>query len=146
MTQTANADGPASIVIQRRVELTDTDASKVWHNSAALRFMEAAQLALLARLGFVEDVFERHPPVRIEADFLRPLWFGELVDVELTVEAVGRTSVRYAWEFRRGDTVCAQGRTVAVLLDRIGGEPLEWSQEQRDALLSGGPQAPERLS
>lgn len=136
---------PASIVIQRRVEWSGTDASGAYHNSAAFNFIEAAETALLERLGLVEDVYGRHPRVRIEADFLAPLWFRDLVDIEIRVAAVGHTSVTYDAEICRGDVVCVRGRLVAVLLDRIGGTPEPWPEDHRRRLLESGPQPPERL-
>src|SRR5256885_17221943 len=86
------APTPASIVVQRRIEWPDTDASGMYHNTAALRFIEVAETALLDRLGFVHQVYGRHPRVRIEADFLRPLRFRDLVGIELRVAEGGRTS------------------------------------------------------
>jgi YbgC/YbaW family acyl-CoA thioester hydrolase len=139
-------DAPASIRIQRRIEWSDTDASGAYHNTAAFRFMEAAETALVERLGFLEDVYGRHPRVRIEADFLLPLWFRDLVDVEITVEKVGRTSVTYAVEIRRGTEVCVRARMVAVLLDRIGGTAQAWPEEYRTRLRGAGPQPPELLT
>src|SRR6266567_4194070 len=107
-----NPDSRASLRIQRRIEWSDTDASGAYHNSAALRLMEAAETALLDRLGFVEEVYGRHPRVHIEADFLRPLRFRDLVDIELRVAAVGRTSVTYDFEMGANGEVAVKGRAV----------------------------------
>ncbi len=142
--------------IQRRIEWSDTDASGAYHNTAAFRLMEAAETALVDRLGFLGDVYGRHPRVHIEADFVNPLYFRDLIDVSIRVESVGRTSVTYAVEIRRagdeeGDPrgangdVCVRGRMVAVLMDRIGGSPLPWPDDQRRLLESAGPQDAELL-
>src|SRR5436309_592020 len=40
---------PASIVVQRRIEWPDTDASGRYHNTAAFRFIEVAETTLLDR-------------------------------------------------------------------------------------------------
>ncbi len=136
---------PASIVVQRRIEWSDTDASGAYHNTAIPRFMEAAETALLDRLGFLDDVYGRLPRVHVEVDFLRPLWHRDLVDVALTVAAVGRTSITYEVEIRREGEACARGRAVAVLLDRAGGTPVPWPEPYRLLLASAGPQLPERL-
>src|SRR5437879_5728626 len=137
---------PASIVVQRRIEWPDTDASGMYHNTAAFRFIEVAETALLDRLGFVHEIYGRHPRVHIEADFLRPLRFRDLVDIDLAVEKVGRTSVTYRFEMRSGNEIAVRGRAVAVLLSRAGGEPVPWSEEQRKRLLTAGPQRGERLA
>jgi len=108
--------------------------------------MEAAETALMDRLGFLDDVYGRLPRAHLEVDFLRPLWHRDLVDVALRVAAVGRTSITYEVEVRRGDELCARGRSVAVLLDRAGGTPVPWPDEYRRLLDSSGPQRPERLT
>jgi 2-aminobenzoate-CoA ligase len=136
---------PASIHIQRRLEWSDTDASGAYHNTAALRLMEAAETALVERLGFLEEVYGRHPRAHIEADFLRPLYFRDLVDVTIRVATVGRTSVTYAVEITKDGELCARGRMVAVLLDRIGGKPQPWPEAQRRLLESAGTQPAELL-
>jgi YbgC/YbaW family acyl-CoA thioester hydrolase len=136
---------PASIVVQRRIEWSDTDASGAYHNTAIARFMEAAETALLDRLGFLEDVYGRLPRVHLEIDFMRPLWHRDLVDIELAVAAVGRTSITYDVEVRRDGETCARGRSVAVLLDRAGGTPVPWPEPYRRLLETAGPQQPERL-
>ena len=139
------AAGFASIRIQRRIEWRDTDASGAYHNSAVFAFMEAAETALLERLGMVEAIYGRHPRVHIEADFLKPLWFRDLVAVTIAVAEVGRTSVAYDVEMARAGETCVRGRFVAVLLDGIGGAPVPWSDEHRRLLLGSGPQAPELM-
>src|SRR2546423_7291123 len=106
--------------------------------------MESAEVALVDRLGIREDVYGRHPRARIEADFLAPLWFRDLVDVEIRVAKVGRTSVTYDAEIRRDGVACVRGRMVAVLLDRIGGTPQPPPGEYRALLEGAGPPAPER--
>jgi acyl-CoA thioester hydrolase len=137
--------GPASIRIQRRIEWSDTDSSGAWHNSAAFNLMEAAEGALLDALGFREDVYGRSPRVHIEADFLAPMWFRDLADCEVRVAKVGRTSITYDVEIRRGDTVCSRGKLVAVLLDRIGGTAQPWPDEYRRLLETAGAQPDELL-
>src|SRR5438094_3375455 len=89
---------PASIVVQRRIEWPDTDASGNYHNTAAFRFIEVAETALLERLGFLDDVYGRLPRAHVEADFVAPLVFRDVVDISLRVAMVGRTSLTYAFE------------------------------------------------
>jgi len=143
---TGGGGSPASIVVQRRIEWPDTDASGMYHNTAAFRFVEVAETALLDRLGFIHEIYGRHPRVHLEADFLRPLRFRDLVDIDLAVEKVGRTSVTYTFEMRSGNEVAVRGRAVAVLLSGAGGKPVPWPEEQRQRLLTAGPQRGERLA
>ena len=136
---------PASVVVQRRIEWSDTDASGNYHNTTVIRLLETAESLLLARLGFLHDVWERLPRVRLEIDFRRPLRFHQLVEVEVRVMALGRTSITYHLEIRRDGELCVQARAVAVLITKVGGEPVPWPEAYRSLLLDSGPQPPERL-
>src|SRR5262245_51829752 len=138
-------DAPAAIVVQRRIEWPDTDASGTYHNTAAFRLFEVAETALLERLGVLADVYGRLPRAHLEADFLAPLVFRDLVDVHLQVAAVGRTSITYAFEMTKGGEFAVRGRAVAVLLSEARGTPVPWPDDLRRLLLTSGPQAPERL-
>jgi YbgC/YbaW family acyl-CoA thioester hydrolase len=138
-------EGPARIVMQRRIEWWDTDASGNYHNTAAFRLLESAETLLLARLGFLHEVYGRLPRAHVEADFRRPLGFHDLVDVDLRVHSLGRSSITYRVEIRRGDDVCVEITAVAVLLDEARGKPVEWPAAYRDRLLLAGTVAPELL-
>ncbi len=136
--------GPASIIVQRRIEWPDTDASGRWHNTAGFRFIEVAETALLERIGILDDVYGRLPRARIEADFKRLLVFRDVLDLFLGVSRVGRTSVNYTFELRKGGDVCMTADVTAVLLDESG-SPTEWPREYRELLMRSGPQSPELL-
>jgi acyl-CoA thioester hydrolase len=143
--RTADEATPASIRIQRRIEWPDTDASGNYHNTAAFRFIEMAETALLERLGFLHVIYDRLPRAHVEADFELPLRFRDLVDIELTVANVGRTSMTYRFEMRSGDAVAVRGTASVVLLDEPRGRPVPWPEEYRVRLATAGPQAPELL-
>lgn len=139
-----NREGPASIAVQRRIEWSDTDASGNYHNTAAFRMFEWAETAMLDALGILDEVYGSLPRVHISADFKASLEHRDLVDVELRVLELGRTSISYGIEIRRGETICVEARVVAVLVgpDR---HPREWDDAHRKLLLTAGPQAGERL-
>jgi YbgC/YbaW family acyl-CoA thioester hydrolase len=137
---------PARIVMQRRIEWWDTDASGNYHNTAAFRLLESAETLLLSRLGFLDDVYGRLPRAHVEANFLRPLVFRDLLDVDLRVERVGRTSIAYRMDIRRGGEVCVEASAVAVLLDRARGVPTEWPAAYRALLMTSGDLPHELLS
>ena len=141
----STSEAPASIVVQRRIEWPDTDASGRWHNTAAFRFVEVAETALLERLGLLDDVYGRLPRVRIEADFEKLLAFRDLVECSIEVVSVGTSSLTYDFEIRKDGETCVKAKVVAVLLEEDG-RPTQWSKPHRDILLSAGPQAPELLT
>jgi acyl-CoA thioesterase FadM len=136
---------PAGIVVQRRVEWPDTDAAGHYHHSTVIRWVEAAEAVLHDRLGLL-DLFGAVPRVRYEVDYLARLWFRDLVDVSLRVQDVGRSSLRYAFEVRRGDEVAARGAMVVVSSDPDVGGTTPWPDDVRATLLGAGEQRPELIA
>lgn len=80
-----------SVVVERRVEWTDTDAAGHYHHSTVVRWVEAAEAVLLHRLG-LSHLFGSTPRVHFEADYRARLWFGDAVRTELKVTKVGSAS------------------------------------------------------
>jgi acyl-CoA thioester hydrolase len=131
-------------MVRRRIEWSDTDASGRWHNTAGFRLIEVAETALLERLGILDDVYGRLPRVHVDAHFSSRLEFHDVVDAVIEVTAVGKSSVSYRFELRRGLEVAMRATVVAVLLDPDG-RPAPWPQRYRDLLLRSGSQASEQL-
>ena len=136
--------GPASIIVQRRIEWPDTDASGQWHNTAGFRFIEVAETALLERLGMLGDVYGRLPRVHIDAHFKKRLGFRDLLDCFIGVARVGGSSLDYIFELRKDGEACMTAEVTAVLLDE-NGAPADWPPEYRNLLMKAGPQSPELL-
>lgn len=102
-----------------RVEWIDTDASGIYHNSTVVRFVEAAEAALMRERGLA-GYFPSAPRVRYEADFLAPLRFGQEATTTVRLSHVGTASM--SWEFEvwgeefedRPRLLSARGRYVTV--------------------------------
>jgi acyl-CoA thioester hydrolase len=129
---------PASIVVKRRIQWVDTDASGWYHNTAALRLIEEAEHVLMDRLGILREVIARVPRVHISIDFRQVLRFWDEVEVAIRVEDVGETSITYRFEMRHGGAVSADGKAIAVLVTAEG-KPTPWLEEHRRLLLTSGP-------
>jgi acyl-CoA thioester hydrolase len=94
MTAPIPLTGHASI--SRRVEWVDTDASGHQHNSAIIRWVEAAEAELLRTLE-LPDYFPSAPRVHQEITYKSKLWFGQLITARIEVRKLGRTSLSYAF-------------------------------------------------
>jgi acyl-CoA thioesterase FadM len=110
----------------------DTDAGGRIHFTAAFRWAEAAETALVRSLGLLDD-WADYPRRRVEAEYLAVLRFEDEFELELVPERVGTTSVTYAWEVRRDGDVCIRGRHTVVHVDSEG-RPAPLSTETRRAL------------
>lgn len=135
---------PACVVVQRRVEWPDTDAAGHYHHSTVVRWAEAAEAVLHERLGLL-DLYSSMPRVHYEVNYLARLWFRDLVDIEIRVAEVGRSSVRYDFVVRRSGQTAAVGAMVAVNADPGTGGSQQWPDRVRRALLESGSQTPELL-
>lgn len=135
----------ASVLVQRRVEWSDTDASGIHHNTFIVRLAEAAEHALWRRVGLT-DRENFVPRVRMEIDFLKPLRAGDLVEGEIAIAEMGRTSITFAFEARDRGEVVARAKIVGALVSGQTWRPMEWPPAVKELLLSAGPQRPELLS
>lgn len=119
-------------VEQSRVAWVDTDAGGRIHFTAAFRWAEAAETALLRSLGLLDD-WADYPRRAVEAEYLSVLRFEDEFELELAAERVGTSSVTYAWEIRHDGEVCIRGRHTVVHVD-ADGRPAPLSAEARRAL------------
>src|SRR4051812_34692139 len=104
----------------RLVEFGDTDMAGIVHFANFFRYMEAAEHAYLRACGL--SVFTdwggetiTFPRVSASCDFVKPVRFQDVVDIEVRVDHIGRTSVRYAFSFFKGSDVIARGQITVVL-------------------------------
>jgi len=144
LTDVSDDGIPASIRIQRRIEWSDTDASGHWHNTAAFRMIEWAETALFERLGLLGDVYGHLPRVHISIDFKELLDHRDLVNVNLSVAEVGRTSITYDFWIELDGKECVKAKVITALRTP-GGDSRPWTDEQRRLLATAGPQSPELL-
>jgi acyl-CoA thioester hydrolase len=107
-----------------RVAWVDTDAGGRIHFTAVFRWAEAAETALMRRLGLLAE-WGDYPRRHTEAEYLQVLRFEDVFETRLRVDAVGRTSITYGWEIVRDGEVCIRGNHTVVRVDGTGRpEPL----------------------
>ncbi|WP_329064121.1 acyl-CoA thioesterase [Amycolatopsis sp. NBC_01480] len=125
-------DSPLGAVVERRVEWSDTDASGHHHNTAIIRWTEAAEAELLRRHN-LERLWGRSPRVRHEINYLGRLWFGQSITIRLRVAALGRTSLTYEFELAGPTGVAATG--LVVVAHAAPGDPSStpWPEDVRAA-------------
>ncbi len=108
-----------------RVAWVDTDAGGRIHFTAAFRWAEAAEVALIRRLGLLDAGWGDYPRRKVEAEYLKVLRFEDELEIRLRVENVGRTSVTYAWTITKDGEPHVKGRHTVVHVDEEGRpEPL----------------------
>ncbi|HHN74384.1 MAG TPA: acyl-CoA thioesterase [Acidobacteria bacterium] len=106
-----------------RVRLQDVDAAGVVFFARYLEFFHDALMAYLDEQGFdlprlLEEGEVLAPVKHAEADYLRPLRFGQRCAVEVLAAKVETTQVTVAYRLRLEDgTIAAVGQSVHVAVD-----------------------------
>ncbi|WP_286140418.1 hotdog domain-containing protein [Arthrobacter sp. Rue61a] len=75
----------------------DTDASGHQHNSAVIRWVEAAE-AELSRSVNLPGYFPGAPRVHQSVTYTAKLWFGQRITASIGIQHMGRSSLTYAFE------------------------------------------------
>jgi acyl-CoA thioester hydrolase len=124
-----------------RVSWVDTDASGRIHYTAAMRYFEVAEHALMRRLsdgaiaaGMQDFGF---PRVHVEANYKGTLRYPDEFTCSARVAHVGNRSASYAYEIRNlAGEVCIVGKIVAVAVDAAG-QPIPLPTRLRAVLEKG---------
>lgn len=132
--------GPASIRIFRRIAWVDTDAAGIYHWNTIFRLAEVAETSLYTALGMAEAMFGVTPRVAVEMRFLHQLKFNDRVAVDLAVDGLGRSSIRYGIRVSCGETVAAEGTLAICVVDPATRRAVEMPADLRRTLAEAGPQ------
>jgi acyl-CoA thioester hydrolase len=125
--------GDGSRHVERlRVAWVDTDAGGRIHFTAAFRYAERAETALLRELGLVDRLVD-YPRRRVEADFRAVLRFEDEVAVAIRPGRIGTTSITWDWQISRDAEVCVDGRHTVVHVGSDG-RPAPLPDEVRELL------------
>ena len=102
-----------------RVRFVDTDASGRIHFTAMFRYFEAAEIEFLRTLGITYDAGSYNfPRVHVECDFLKVIGNDDLIEIEVALTKLGRSSVRLEFRTFKGTELAAQGIVIAACADR----------------------------
>lgn len=127
---------------RRTVRFADVDPAGFVYYPRLLDYLHVAMEEFFAaELGiayadFVQGERRGFTTVRLETEFRRPLRHGDEVEIEATIESVGRTSVGWRFRvFRGGESEpSVESRHVTVNLDLDGQEKRELPADLRGRL------------
>lgn len=110
---------PSEFRIRRRVHFQDTDAAGLIHFANYFRYMEEAETEFLFHLGELAGVapgddFFVAPRVATSAEFLKPVRFGDVLDIAIRCVGKGRSSIDYAYSFQLDGVEVARAKLRAV--------------------------------
>src|SRR5262245_5596526 len=108
-----------AFVTSRRVEFSDTDAAGMMHFAAFFRMMEQAEHELLRSVGLSVMMHDAKgtaswPRVSAKCDFSVAARFEDVLEIEVWIARLGKSSVTYGHRFMRGGQELAAGEMTAV--------------------------------
>lgn len=113
-----------------RIEWGDCDPAGIVFNPRYFAFFDAATAALFEAIGTpkwrlfeVYPTFAGIPLVDSAARFLAPCRFGDDVEIETSITALGRSSFKVAHVARRGSVVAVEASETRVWTERDASAP-----------------------
>ncbi len=110
----------------RLVQFHETDLAGIVHFSNFYRYMEEAEHDYFRALGLSimeqqpDGVMIGWPRVRGSCAFESPAFYGDLLEIDITVTRVGAKSLSMQFDFRRGEQRLAKGdlKTVCCICEQ----------------------------
>jgi YbgC/YbaW family acyl-CoA thioester hydrolase len=106
---------PTTFHTTRRVEFADTDMAGIIHFTRFFNYMEEAEHAFLRSRGL--SVVMTHegrrigwPRVAASCDFVRPVRFEDVVEIQVKLARVGVKSLSYEFTFEHQGDLVARGK------------------------------------
>ena len=110
---------PDPFRFQTRIRFIDTDASGRIHYTCMFRYFESAEIEFMRSKGIKYEVGEySFPRVHVECDFVHPLTHDDLIEIEVCLTRLGRSSAELEFRAMKAADLAARGRIVIVCMDR----------------------------
>ena len=111
-------------IYQHKIKLHETDAAGILFFANQFKFIHDAYETVLEKIGFsFSELLNNQsfflPIVHAESDYKRPLFVGDLVEIQIIVENVGNTSFTFAYKLLnpKGELV-GTAKSVHVTIDK----------------------------
>jgi len=120
-----------------RIRFIDTDLSGRIHYTAMFRYFESAEIEFMRSIGVLNrnDHFWM-PRVHVECDFLTAITHDDLIDIEVCLTKLGRSSIRLEFRTFKGAEVAAQGVVVVACMDKTTQRAVALPPELREKLVA----------
>ena len=127
-------------VYQHKIKLHETDAAGLLFFSRQFQIIHDAYESLLETLGFGfaelirgKDFFL--PIVHAEADYKKPLFVGDLIEINVFVETIGATSFTFSYKLlNTKQEIIGTARTVHVTMDKKTSKKIDIPSDMREKI------------
>ena len=128
-------DMPEPFRFETRIRFIDTDTSGRIHYTAMFRYFESAEIEFMRSCGIRYIMREFGlPRVHVECDFLIPILYDDLIDIEVCLTKLGRSSIRLQMRALKERELAARGIIVIACMDQRTQRSMELPPELRERL------------
>lgn len=130
------------VIFRHRLDVRFRDCDPMGHvnNAVYLTYLEQARFAHWRAVWGVD--FEGLPAdapgvilARVEIDYRRQAKYGDVLEVRISLERIGRTSFSYGYQVvDQHDAVVAEAKSVQVMYDYTAGRPVPLSDDMKARL------------
>lgn len=104
--------------LQTRIRFIDTDASGRIHYTAMFRYFESAEIEFMRQFGVIYGKTQyAFPRVHVECDFFLAIVHDDLIEIEVSLAKLGRSSMRFEFRALKSADLAAQGAIVIACMD-----------------------------
>ena len=122
------------------VRFRDCDAMGHVNNAVYLTYLEQTRFAYWRWLWGPDLRASGTPGIilaRAEIDYRRPAKYGETLEIRMTLDRIGRTSIASSYEVvNQAGELTANAKTVVVVYDYATGQPVPVSESIRARLMA----------
>ena len=110
---------PEPFRFHTRIRFIDTDASGRIHYTAMFRYFESAETEFLREFGVIYGKSGlAFPRVHVECDFFLAIVHDDLIEIEVFLAQLGRSSLRLEFRALKSSHLAAKGAVVIVCMDK----------------------------
>jgi acyl-CoA thioester hydrolase len=131
-----------SFKITIRVRFSETDMFGHMNNTVPFVYFEEARIEYLKYLGLMQEWTANHsefiPVVAdLQCDYLRQVFFNEIIDVYVKIEKVGNSSIDLHYMgVNPQSEICFTGRNSLVNINRHTGRSEQWKKDWKEKFLN----------
>ncbi len=120
---------------ETRIRFIDTDSSGRIHYTAMFRYFESAEIEFMRSRGlrYIANDFA-FPRVHVECDFKLALQHDDLIDIEVCLTRLGRSSARLEFRTFKDSEIAATGVIVVACMDKRTQRAMSIPEQLREAL------------
>ena len=132
------SSGTDSVTATYRVIYGDTDQMGVVYYANYMRLFEIGRNEWIRASGTPYGRFEEAgvmlPVAEVYCSYLRSARYDDLLSIDTWTTRLGRASVSFAYQVRRGDELLATGNSKHAVLDRVTSRLKPWPKSLYDRI------------